>query len=622
MILTCNNNYSFNEEQELARTHLRGPALILAGPGSGKTRVITGRLSYLIGESAVSPSSILTITFTKAAAEEMKSRAFSLIGNPASAVNFGTFHSIFLLILRNRYRFGPENIIKSRMQYEISKEIIESEKIEIRDSDRFYSDLISEISRYKTFRKPDEEFRSSVLDNESFHIFYEHYKKRLNSLRLIDFDDMILRCNELFHERDDIRKKWSEKYEYIMIDEFQDIDTVQYDTIKMLSGEKRNLFAVGDDDQSIYGFRGAEPSIMKRFLEDYPDTKYIKLSKNYRSAPDIVKTAAIIISDNKNRLEKNIVSAKDVMHPKSVDIRGFKDHEEEINCLRDELIKSGQNNKSKAIILRTNSLSSYFASELMMRDIKVICKDKPNDIYNHFIVKDIFAYLAIAGGSKSRSDFYRIMNKPYRYISRNSVPGKEFDFDYMKKFHREDIRTFSALIKLENDIKLISKMRPYTAINYLFKGVGYLSYLKNYAFDKKLEYEQLKEKALFIKEKSRNFRTYSEWLENVEDYRSGINENKADIKSTDNNDGIIIMTMHASKGLEFDEVFLPDVNEKIIPYKKAVLPSDIEEERRLFYVAATRAKEKLHIWHIKDNFGKEMTSSRFIEKLCTEKSEK
>ena len=221
---TCNQ---FNAEQELARTHLKGPALVLAGPGSGKTRVITGRLAYLIEDSAVSPSSILTITFTKAAAEEMKERSRKLIGNSASAVYFGTFHSLFLSILRHTYRFGPENIINSRTQFEISKEIIESEKIEIRDSDRFYADLLSEVSRFKTFRRNEEEFNSSALDNESFRKFYKRYSERLNSLRLIDFDDMIMRANRLFKERDSVRRSWAEKFEYIMIDEFQDIDSVQ-----------------------------------------------------------------------------------------------------------------------------------------------------------------------------------------------------------------------------------------------------------------------------------------------------------------------------------------------------------------------------------------------------------
>ena len=418
---------------------------MLAGPGSGKTRVITARLTNLITHHNVSPSSILTITFTKKAAEEMRSRAERQLGNVAGAISFGTFHSMFFKILRNTYRFGAENIAKPRIQSEMVRECIESEKIDLRESDINVIDILSEISKAKTLMEPLEQYHSVLMSDEEFYRFYKRYTGRMNQLRLIDFDDMLIRCHDLFLERPAVLKRWQEKFRFIMIDEFQDIDRMQYETVRMLAGDEANIMVVGDDDQSIYQFRGANSSIMKDFLKDYPESKLIRLSINYRSAKNIVKASGSVISQNKERFDKNIKANSEISG--KVQIEKFENRKEEIDALVNYLKKESDLQEC-AILLRTNTLASAVAEELMMRNIKVDHAGRVSNSYEHFIAKDILTYLKIASGESSRTDMYRIMNKPYRYISRNAIPDEKFDFDIMKRFHEENIRTYGAISML------------------------------------------------------------------------------------------------------------------------------------------------------------------------------
>ncbi|MCR5777970.1 MAG: ATP-dependent helicase [Lachnospiraceae bacterium] len=601
-------NAGLSYEQRLAVSHFMGPAEILAGPGSGKTRVITARLANLINNEKVPPGSILTITFTKKAAEEMRSRTEQLLGNTAAAINFGTFHSIFFKILRNTYKFTSDNIVRFRIQSEIIQEIIESENIDLRESDRNVIDLLNEISKVKTGYESVEDYNSNLMDNDDFQKFYKRYVSRMNSLKLIDFDDMLIRCHDLFNERNEVLRQWQEKFKFILIDEFQDIDYKQYETIKMLAGESANLFVVGDDDQSIYGFRGAQSSIMQRFLEDYKGANFVKLSVNYRSAKDIVSSAGLVIGGNKDRIEKDIKANSDING--KVELSEFENRSEEFAELAARL-KDEKDLSECAVLLRTNTLASLVSGELMQCDIEVDYADKVTNPYEHFIAKDILTYLKIANGDISRASMYRIMNKPYRYISRNAVPGKTFDIEAMEKFHADNLKTRGMLLKLRNDLLILKGMRPYAAVHYILHGIGYIKYLKHYAEEKNIDYAELEEKAMCIKEKAGKYRSYREWVEDIENYTQKLNRET----TGGNNGGVKVLTLHASKGLEFKKVFILDVNEKIIPYKKAVLPSEIEEERRLFYVGMTRAKEELYLWSIKDNYGKAMTRSHFVDVL-------
>ena len=293
-----------NKSQLKAINHNKGPMLVLAGPGSGKTLVITRRTQNLIEEYGVNPSNILVITFTKAAAIEMKERFHSLTQGAGKGVCFGTFHAVFFTILKYAYNFNASNIIREDQRYQLFKEIIRQLQLEIDDEKDFISNLISEISLVKGERMDLDHYYSINCSEEVFKKVYQSYQNQLRRANLIDFDDMLLLCFELLRERKDILALWQEKYQYILIDEFQDINQVQYDIIKMLALPDNNLFIVGDDDQSIYRFRGASPDIMLNFDKDYPDSTMVFLDTNYRSTKNIVNSAGNVIKNNKNNKEE------------------------------------------------------------------------------------------------------------------------------------------------------------------------------------------------------------------------------------------------------------------------------------------------------------------------------
>ena len=316
--------------QDAAIRHRDGPALIIAGPGSGKTYTIVRRLENLIINCQIRPSEILTITYTKEAAREMRSRAYSLVGECAKEAAFGTFHSVFYSILRNTFSLNASNILKRRDKYLILRDIAGKLNLETSDIPSVVMELSTLISRSKNGMDT-----KSALGEEIDRKAVTLYNEALKELRLIDFDDMIIKCRSLF-ERDPVcLKKWQERYRYIMVDEFQDTDPAQYDTIRLLAGERANLCVVGDDDQAIFGFRGADPQVLQRFLEDYPDAVKYELDINYRCHAPIADAADKVIEENSRRIKKHH-SAFNLMGYK-VDIRCFKDREKETDGIRKEI---------------------------------------------------------------------------------------------------------------------------------------------------------------------------------------------------------------------------------------------------------------------------------------------
>ncbi len=596
-----------------------GPAIVVAGPGSGKTGVLVNRLQYLVSKAGIDPSSILTITFTRAAGIEMKTRAQALLGDAAASITFGTFHFIFFHILRHTYRFTSENIITADTQLSILGDILTGKGQVLPDFRRAAFTLLSEISRVKCGRSTDKAV-SSVLPDDLFSEVCDLYRKRMNDLRLIDFDDMVLRVCTLFCERPEVLKKWQDRFRFILVDECQDMDPAQYEAVRMLAGESKNLFLVGDDDQSIYSFRGADPTIMQKFIEDSPHCRVIRLGTNYRSEPEIVGAASKVIAENENRIEKVILAHKEGSGDEKncVDIREFHDREKEMEALRDALKELKGHYNDAAILLRTNTLASFVAEKLNLYAIPCRCREKLTDPYDHFIAQDIFAYLRLASGDRRRGVFYRVMNRPYRCISRDAVSGASIDFKEMRNYHKQDLKTFSEINRLERDLKIISGMKPYAAVHYILNGMGYLKYLKNYAVKKGVDFAELKGTAEDIKARAKQFRSFIAWEEAAEEYRISLNEMKQRATEPDTEEAVTIMTLHGAKGLEFKEVFLPDVNEGILPSDKAVMKNEIEEERRLFYVGMTRAEKYLHIWHICDDHGKKMTASRFLKPFESE----
>lgn len=616
-----------NDAQREAIDFHKGSCMVLAGPGSGKTTVITYRTKTLIEKYKVNPSNILVITFTKAAAAEMKDRFNKLTANQNYPVTFGTFHAVYFKILKYAYNYRAENILREEMKYGIIREIVEDMKLETDDETEFISGILSEISMVKSEMLSLEHYFSKNCGEDVFKRIYKRYNDRLIESNVIDFDDMLVMCYELFSARPDILALWQEKYKYILIDEFQDINKVQYEVIRMLARPDNNLFIVGDDDQSIYSFRGARPDIMLNYPKDYKGAKQIVLDINYRSNKEIVEKAGRLIKHNERRFEKKISAkdccretgedrSQDVSKNNSVTVTEFQNHMEEcINILHtiDRHVKGGGSFSDIAVLYRTNTIPRVLVEKLMEYNVPFRMKDAVPNIYDHFIAKNILSYIRIAQGGRDRSDFLQIINRPKRYISRQVFDKPVVDFNDIKGAYSDKNYVLDRLFKLEYDLKLLRKMSPYAAINYIRHGIGYEDYLAEYADYRRIKPEELLDILDELTEAAKEYKTYDEWLRHIEEYGREL-RNQAR-KRWEQKDCVELSTMHSAKGLEYDTVIIMDANEGIVPHKKSVLKADMEEERRMFYVAMTRAKRRLYIFHCKERYGKELGVSRFVNEL-------
>ncbi len=599
-----------NEFQSKAIRHGNGAMLVLAGPGSGKTLVITHRIKNLIEEYGVRPEQILVITFTKAAAKQMQARFTKLVENKAYMVNFGTFHAIFFQILRHAYKFGAENIIREPDKYSILEEIIRELSIDIECNNELIQHMLEEISRIKNSGASPDTYQGGLIAQADFENIFKAYKHVMNSKRLIDFDDMALMCIELFSSRPEILKMWQERFKFILIDEFQDISPLQYEVVKMLAKPQDNIFIVGDDDQSIYGFRGADPKIMLNFKNDYPDADEVTLSVNYRSGSSIVETAGKLIGNNSMRFAKRIESGNDIRG--ITKIYSFTSKNEQAQGI-DEAVKqymqmNGARYSDMAILFRTSTGMMRTVDRLVRSNIPFVMKEKPRSIYDSETSKDIAAYLRYALKEDNVADFYRIMNRPVRYIKRSSVPTKPFKMKELLQNNAEIDYVIQNITQFYSHLQFIRHLQPFSAVNYIRKGVGYDEYLKKQG--RESDIEALDE----LQEQAKDFETIEEWLEHIEKMLSKDHKQDSSVIAEEK-DAVTLMTMHASKGLEWKMVILPDINEGVVPHKKAVTDSELEEERRMFYVALTRAKEYLFIFYIHEEKAGKFLPSRFIEEI-------
>lgn len=604
-----------NQVQQQAVLHQEGPMLVLAGPGSGKTMVITERTKHLIRGHKVREDNILVITFTKAAANEMKERFLKSMGTDHTKVSFGTFHAVFFMILKYAYNLSSSNVIGEEDRFQCIKEIIHRLDLEYEDEKEFISELLGEISMVKGNRMDLSNYYSISCGNDIFRDIYNQYNEKLKKVHRIDFDDMLLLCYELLTQREDILNQWRNKFQYILIDEFQDINKVQYDIMRLLAEPRNNLFIVGDDDQSIYRFRGAKPEIMLKFPEDYPDCQKIILNQNYRSSTNIIQSSNKLIFHNEKRFEKEIIPVRP--GGKDVIIREFPTVSDQNRLVAEEIIKlhrEGMKLSEIAILVRTNMGSGPLLHKLMEFNIAFRMRDSIPNLFDHWITRDLLAYIKIALGNSERGLFLQIMNRPKRYISRDCLDGSTIDFEDIKDYYEDKNWMLERIDTLEYDLAMLSNMAPYAAINYIRRGIGYEDYLKEYAELRKMKGEDLSEILDELQDSARNFMTYQDWFSHMEEYRAELKRQAIENRNR-KSDSLTIATMHSSKGLEFDTVFIVDANEGITPHKKAVLPPDIEEERRLFYVAMTRAKDNLYIFNSKERYNKEMIRSRFIDEI-------
>ena len=604
----------FNEAQTQAIQHTDGPCLVLAGPGSGKTLTIVNRVKYLIEKQKVRPEEILVVTFTRFAAAEMKSRLCLVMGKRDLPVTVGTFHGIYYGILKWAYRMNQENILSETEKYQILRGVINKERMEIFDEEDFIQDIAAEIGKVKNNRIPLEEFVSEKCSADAFRNIYRNYEQHRKELKKIDFDDMLVLCYELFRSRPDVLAQWQKKFRYVLIDEFQDINRIQYDVIRMLAQPENNLFVVGDDDQAIYGFRGADSELMLGFGKDFPDAKQILLGMNYRSTANIVQNSLKLIENNVERYSKKLEANRE--GGSCLHIQEVKDPVEEAEYVLEEIQKCKENGIKEeeiAILFRVHTDARAVVEAMVERKIPFQMKEHLPNIYEHFIAKDIMAYFRLATGKRRRQDFLQVMNRPKRYLGRDSVSGSQVSFEDMRKFYCDKDWMIDRIDQFEWDVKMLMKMAPYAAIQYIRKRIGYDDFLKEYAFTHQINRSDLNEVLAEIEEAAKAFSSVEEWFAHVEEYTETLK-----VKEKERNKprpGVRLMTIHASKGLEFKQVFLIAANEGRIPYQKAKTDKEIEEERRLFYVAMTRAKDFLKICYVKIKNGKEVTPSRFVDEL-------
>lgn len=607
----------FNKSQIQAISHMDGPAMVLAGPGSGKTTVITHRIKNLIDKAEVRPENILVVTFTKAAAISMQKRFSTLMnGGKGQLVTFGTFHSVFYKILRKSRRYEATEILSERQKTDYIREIIGRYGISSNDISELSQNIINDIGNIKGNMLNAQEYEPSCCKKEDFIKVYNAYNLELKKDGKMDFDDILRECYLLLCENHTILEQWRELYKYILIDEFQDINRIQMNIIELLASPLNNIFVVGDDDQSIYGFRGARPEIMIEFKDYYPEAELIVLDVNYRSTQSIINVAGRVIENNKTRLDKCAHANNDKdFQP---DIRKFRNQVEELKFVVSK-IKEYENQgislSEMAILVRNNSQIQEISSFLKNRKIEAESGKHRSNIYNGMVAKDILSYVRGAlkfDGTYFNEDLIYVLNKPQRYISRQVVLSVNMNISAVRRIYsKNNIDSFLF------HIEMIRKLPPQAALSYIRKGAGYEEYLRLYAIENNIPMSGLLKQLEQLVQECSKFNTLEQWINSIDSAQNseGQNFGKKSSGEGGTNNRINIMTMHGSKGLEFKAVFIVDANQGIIPTSKALRERDFEEERRLFYVAITRAIDYLNIYAVEERLGCPIEVSMFVEEM-------
>ena len=625
-----------NKEQFEAVTHNEGPLLVIAGAGSGKTRVLTHRIAYLISECGVKPWNIIAITFTNKAAKEMKTRIESLVGDVAKDIWIGTFHSMCVRILRreiSKIGFGSDFVI-----YDVAdtKVIVKECIKELNLNDKLYSDkyLLNEISKAKNDLMDPQ--RYSTVYASDYRLskvaqVYELYQDKLKKNNAVDFDDIINHTIKIFQENEDVLSYYQNKFRYVLVDEYQDTNKAQDLLIKLLAETHHNIFVVGDDQQSIYKFRGADIQNILNFDRKFENTKVIKLEQNYRSTKNILGIANNVIKNNSGNLEKKLWTENDTG---SVPKLFQADNEyDEANYVVSQIYSLKRQEYYKysdfAILYRTNAQSRAFEDVLMREGIpyKVIGGQK---FYERKEIKDIIAYLRLIYNTSDDVSFKRIINEPKRGIGKTSLDAVE-DMARLKGVSMFDIakdadkylatRANSALMEFARKIEDLKGRECGIAdlVEYVLDETGYM---------KVLEQEKTEEAEGRIENLGQFISVAVEFeTQQAENKLSDFLENLAlvtDLDNVDENqDSVLLMTLHTAKGLEFPVVFLVGMEEGLFPSSRSIGEADeVEEERRLCYVGITRAKEHLFLTCAKCRtlFGSTSyyAPSRFIEEIGQE----
>ncbi len=586
-------------------------ALINASAGSGKTTLLLNRIAYLINspEIKASPGEILCITFTKAAATEMKNRFEPMMTHSAPVV-FGTFHAIFYKILTVEGIVKPDSLITGKRKLAILKEAMAQANLNFKD-EGLLATYDSAVSKLKNSLKTTRESYGGELKYEHVLSLTKSYNSLLRTYELIDFDDMLGLTYRLFRQKTAILKKWQTRFKYILIDEAQDMNDLQYATVKLLAGENPSLFIVGDDDQSIYGFRGANPHILKQIKADYPKLITINLETNFRCPCAIVDKAKKLIQHNSNRLIKTIKSSRTGGSYNYIEAENENLMLKDICAKLSALHENGESYSNALILYRTHTQATKLIEYLANSHIPFSARDHLPNPYSHWIVQDLCSYLRLSICQGDETDMIRIMNKPNRFLTRQAAAL--LDMDKIYAFYCGKPWMQERILNLKNDLYAMGSHSPSAAISYIRKVAGYDAFLKEHAFAAAIKPDDLFYYTDLIQTLSREVHSIPALLDKIQEnvqLFDALNEEK---KLTSK--GVTLMSMHASKGLQYRHVFIMNVNEGIIPSHKAQTEDSIEEERRLFYVAITRSSEALYLYSLKKGYRELLYPSRFIAEM-------
>lgn len=656
-----------------------GPCLILAGPGAGKTTVLTERILYLIREAGIPEEQILVITFTRDAAMEMKTRFLQKSGETGQRVSFGTFHSVFFFILRTSLGYRQKDLLTGPGRRAILKASLIEAGLPFLEDVEENPKVWQELSRFACSGLPLDQYEPKFFP-EDFRKVIGLYQEKKEESRLLDFDDLMGKTRDLFLNRPDLLKQWRKRYPYILVDEVQDMNPIQFEILALLSGPANHIFAVGDDDQSIYGFRNASPKLMLRFPDIYPQCEILKMTRNYRSAKAIVSASDHLIQWNKERYPKEALAVSEeegqIFYLFSA---SFEEEAKKIlSLIRQDLKGEGR----IGILFRNRFHADAIRQELALNKIPFSYPEEKKNPYGHPIFRDMEAYLRLADGKRTREDFLRVINRPLRYLPRTifsedglsdeellnrarSYGGGRTSCSDVYAVRQKSERLYQILLAFLSDLHFIRTLPPYAAVNYILKGCGYEAFCRETEKnaeggilsrereddkdsgrdgerERRSSWESNLDLILRLAHKEKSIRgladrirdLYLDWERENEGFKGKqkgkqteteesagrgkeirTGEEGEDPNRSNLRDRISLHTFHSSKGLEFDTVYILNLIEGAVPSAKAVTEEEMEEERRMFYVAMTRAKTKLVLSTAVLDNKKLRTPSRFLREM-------
>ena len=599
----------FTEAQKRAIESKARAVLVVAGPGSGKTTVLTERLVYLLKNGAEAKSCLL-LSFTRASSKEMALR-FAKRGIAGDSPHFSTIHALCLSLLREVRGIEREGLVNLYEKMDWLSAYFLEKGIAREEVEELLLNYGNQISYFKSITEEERMHFLREEKNEDFLPLFQYYEKMRKLRGKLDFEDLLIEVLLELQKNTRIADSWKSRFSYILVDEFQDLSLIQYAILKALSEKGASLFVVGDEDQSIYGFRGASPDILFRFAGDFPDCERIFLADNFRSKEEIVLLSRRLIGKNKKRFQKPLTGRRG---------RGGKAKyflletgvEEAVLLAEhvESLLREGCPPEEIAVLCRSKMQITPLLPGFMERGIPIVVVEELSNVFQHFIGKDILAYLRLAKNKESSQELVQILSKPYRGLRREKILHKDSGLSDLKRAAKTR-KEREETEKLEKHLEALSKLNPKEAVLFIRKEIGYEKYLEDFAKKKNKDFTEWWESLEEITAMSEGYPDLDAFFRFVTEF----NRRALERRKPEEEKGIRFMTYHSAKGLEFDEVFLPDCIEGIIPDGRAKKPEEIEEERRIFYVALTRARKGIHIYVTKTRYSKKVYPSRFIPEL-------